>query len=103
MLVVFFLLHLEAVFTSVCFSLTANVSHGTRDLVLCLVGMSFAATFKWALTKFSHLPSRVCVSVFCGASNLFLSAIAYLSLISLLLSKGPVIVYGGRCSGGILS
>ena len=38
-LVGFFLLHLEAVFTSVRFSLTANVSHRTLDLVLCFLGM----------------------------------------------------------------
>ena len=37
----FFLLHLEAVFTSLRFSLTANVSHGTLDLVLCFVAMVF--------------------------------------------------------------
>ena len=42
MLVGFSLLHLEAVFTSACFSLTANVSHGTLDLVLCFVSMYFA-------------------------------------------------------------
>ena len=42
-LVGFFLLHLEAVFTSVRFSLIANVSHGTLDLVLCFFGMYFAA------------------------------------------------------------
>ena len=38
----FFLLHLEAVFTSARFSLTANVSHGTLDLVVSFVGMYFA-------------------------------------------------------------
>ena len=53
-LVGFFLLHLEAVFTSAHFSLTANVSHGTLDLILYLVGMYFAAASKWALTKFSY-------------------------------------------------
>ena len=52
-LVGFFLLHLEAVFTSARFSLTANVSHGTLGLVLCLVGMHSAAPSKWALLKFS--------------------------------------------------
>ena len=36
-LVWFFLMHLEAVFTSAHFSLTANVSHGTLDLILCLL------------------------------------------------------------------
>ena len=35
----FFLLHSEAVFPSARFSLTANVSHGTLGLILCLVCM----------------------------------------------------------------
>ena len=52
-LVGFFLLHLEAFFTSARFSLTANVSYGTLDLILCFVGMYFAAASRWALTKFS--------------------------------------------------
>ena len=74
-LVGFFLLHLEAVFTSARFSLTANVSHGTLDLVLCLIGMYSAAASKWTLTKFLYSSFRVCVSVFsCSASNFFLSA-----------------------------
>ena len=69
-------------------SLIANVSHGTLDLVLCLVGMYSAAASKWVLMKFSYSPFGVCVSVFsCCALNLFLSANAYLSLISLLLSR----------------
>ena len=42
-LVGFFLLHLEAVFTSTRFFLTANVSYGTLGLALCLVGMHSAA------------------------------------------------------------
>ena len=83
-LVGFFLLHLVAVFTFACFSLTANVSHGTLDLVLYSVGMHFAAASRWALTKFSYSSFGVRVSVFSGASNLFLNAITYLSLISLL-------------------
>ena len=41
-LVGFFLLHLEAVFTSARFSLTANVSNGTLYFVLCLVGNNSA-------------------------------------------------------------
>ena len=53
-LVGFFLLHLEVVFTSTRFFLTANVSHGTLVLALCLLGMHSAAASKWALTKFSH-------------------------------------------------
>ena len=85
-LVGLFLLYLEAVFPSARFSLTANVSHGTLDLVLCLVGMHSAAASKWALTKFSYLSFCVCVSVF-SCSDLFLSSNAYLSLISLLLSR----------------
>ena len=53
-LVGFFQLHLEAVFTSSHFFLTANVSHMTLGLALCLVGMHSAAASKWALTKFSY-------------------------------------------------
>ena len=84
----FFLLHLLAVFMSARFSLTANVSHGTLDLVLCFVSMYFAAASQWALTKFSYLSFGVRVSVFsCSTSNLFLNAITYLSLISLLLRR----------------
>ena len=83
-----FLLHLEEVFTSPCFSLTANVSHRTLDLVLCFVGMYFTAASKWALTKFSYSSFAVIFSVLsCSASNLFLNAITYLSLISLLLRR----------------
>ena len=99
----FFLLHLEAVFMSACFSLPANVSHETLDLVLCFVGMYFAAASRWALTKFSYSSFGARVSVFsCSASNLFLNAIHFTSNI-LVIKKGPVIVYGGHCSGGILS
>ena len=77
-LVGFFLLHLEAVFTSARFSLTANVSHGTLDLVLSFVGMYFAAA--------SYSSFSVRVSVFSRkASNLFLNAITY--LISLLFRR----------------
>ena len=86
-LVGFFLLYLGAVFTSARFSLTANVSHGTLDLVLCFVGKYFAAASRWALTKFSYSSFRVRVSVFCNSSNLFFNAITYLSLISLLLRR----------------
>ena len=68
----FFQLHLVAVFPSAGFSLTANVSHGTLNLVLCLVGMYFVAASRWALAKFSYSSFGVCVSVFsCSASNLF--------------------------------
>ena len=45
-LVGFLLLHLEAVSTSAHFFLAANVSHGTLDLVLCLVAMHSAAVSK---------------------------------------------------------
>ena len=87
-LVGFFLLHFETVFMSVRFSLTANISHGILDFVLCLVGMNSAAASKWALMKISYSSFGVRVSVFsCRASYLFLSAIAYLSLISLLSSR----------------
>ena len=63
-LVGFFLLDLEAVFTLAHFSLTANVSHRILDFVLCLVGMNSAAAFKWVLTKFSYSSFGVYVSVF---------------------------------------
>ena len=90
-LVGFFLWHLEAVFTSARFFITFNVSYGTLDLALCLVGMHSAAASKWALRKFSYSSFGVCVSVFsCSASNLFLCVNAYLSLISLLLSSHSV-------------
>ena len=73
-----FLLHLEAVFTSVRFFLMANVSHGTLSLALCLVGMHSAAASKWALRKFSYSSFGVRVSVFsCSASNLFLSNVSH--------------------------
>ena len=82
----FFLLHLEAVFMSARFFLTANASHGTLGLAL-LVGMHSAATSKWTLTKLSYSSFRLCVSFFsCSASNLLLSVNVYLSLICLLLS-----------------
>ena len=84
----FFLLHLEAVFMSVRFSLSANVSHGTLDLVLSFVGMHFATASRCALTKFSYSSFGVRISVFfCSASNLFLNANTYLSLIFLLLRR----------------
>ena len=59
-----FLLHLEAVFTSAHFFLTANDSHGILGLALCLVDMHSAAASKWALTKFSYSSFGVCGSVF---------------------------------------
>ena len=84
----FFLLYLEAVFTSARFSLTANVSHSTLDLVLSFVGVHFAAASRCALTKFSYSSFEVRISVFsCCTSNLFLNANTYLSLISLLLRR----------------
>ena len=58
----FFLLHLEAVFTSARFSLTANVSHGTLDLVLDFVGIQFAAASRCTLTKFSYSSLGVRIS-----------------------------------------
>ena len=84
----FFLLHLETVFTFARFSLIASVSHGTLDLVLSFVGKHFTAASRCALTKFSYSSFRVRISVFsCSASNLFLNANTYLSLISLLLRR----------------
>ena len=52
----FFLLHLEAVFTSARFSLTANVFHGTLDLVLIFFGMYFAAAsiVRWRNSHIRH-------------------------------------------------
>ena len=44
----FFFFYREAVFTSARFSLTANISHGTLGLALCLVGLHYAAASKWA-------------------------------------------------------
>ena len=74
LLVGFFLLHLEAAFTSAHFSLTANFSHGT---LLCLVGMNSDAASKW-LTKFSYSSFGVGVIV-CSyrALYLFLCANVY--------------------------
>ena len=88
MLVGFFRLHFEAVFTSARFSLTANVSHGIPNLVLSFVGVYLTAASKGALTKFSYSSFGICISVFyCRASNLFLNANTYLSLICLLLRR----------------
>ena len=87
-LVGFLQLHLEAVFTSARLVLTADVSHGTLCIALCLVGMHSAAASKWTLTKFSYSSFGVEVSdISWSASNLFLSVNVYLSLISLLLSR----------------
>ena len=75
-LVGFLQLHLEAVFMSACFFLTAN---RTLSLAICLVGMHSTATSKWALTKFSYSSFGVGVSdISCSASNLFLSVNVYL-------------------------
>ena len=66
--------YLEAVFTSARFSLTANVSHGTLDLVLSFVDMHFTAASRGALMKFSYSSFGVRTSVFsCSALNLFLN------------------------------
>ena len=98
----FSLLHLEAVFMSARFSLTAKVSHGTLDLVLNFVGMHFPAASRCALTKFSYLSFGVRISVFsCSASKFLLNANTYLSLISLLLRRAQSYCLGGRCSCGI--
>ena len=88
MFVGFFLLHLEAIFTSARFLLTAKVSHGTLDLVLSFVALHFAAASRCALTKFSYSSLGVRVSVFsCSASNLFLNANTHLSRKPLLLIR----------------
>ena len=86
-LVGFFQLHLEAVFTSARFFVTANVSHGTVGFSFCFVGMYSAAISNGVLTKFSYSSFRLCISVFWRPSILFLSLNAYLSLISLSLSR----------------
>ena len=70
-LVGFFLLHLEAIFTSAHFSLTA-VTHGTLYFVLCLAGMNFAATSRWVLMKFSYSSLGVCVFVLVEHHTCFL-------------------------------
>ena len=70
-LVGFFLLHLEAVFTFARFSVITNVSHGTLYFVLCLVGMNSTAASRWALTKFSYSLFGVCVFV-CSFRTLYL-------------------------------
>ena len=87
-LVGFPLLHLEVVFMSAGFFLTANISHGTLGLAFYLVGMHSAAASKWALMKFSYSSFGVNVSdISWSVSNLFLSVSVYLSLVSLLLSR----------------
>ena len=87
-LVGFFLLHSEAVFTSAPFFLTANVSYETLYFVLCFVGINSAAASRRALKKFSYSSFGVCIFVCsCRASYLVLSVNVYLSLISLLLSR----------------
>ena len=71
-LVGFHLLHLEAVFMSARFFLSANVFHETLGLALCLVGMHSAAASWWTLTKFSYSSFGVGVSDFsCSASTLY--------------------------------
>ena len=100
----FFLLHLEAVFTSARFCLTADVSHGTLDLVLSSVCTHFAAVSRCALTKFLYSSFGVRISVFsCCTLNLFLSANHILISNIHVVTKGRVIVFGGRCSCGVSS
>ena len=57
------------------FSLTANVSHGTLNLVLSFVGIHFAAASRFALTKFSYSSFGVRISVFCCRASDDLSLI----------------------------
>ena len=85
------LLHLEVVFKSARFVLTANISHRTLGLALCLICMHSVAASKWALTKFSYSSFVEWVSDLCSASNLFLNVNVYLSLISLLLSRNQTL------------
>ena len=95
MFIVFFLLHLEVVFTSARFSLTANVSHGTLYLFLDFCWNTIRCCLECTLTKFGYLfLSSPVVSRIVSHSN------TYLSLISVV-KKGPVIVFGGRCSCGV--
>ena len=79
-LVGFFLLHLEAVFTSARFSLTANVSHGSLYLVLFLVGMNSAAASRCALTKFSYSSFWVCVFVCSWVHHISFLVLTYIYL-----------------------
>ena len=73
---------MEAVFTRACFSLTANVSHGTLYLVQGFVEIHFDAASTCASTKFSYSSFGVPFSVFsCSISNLFLNSNTYLSLV----------------------
>ena len=76
----FFLLHLDAVFMSARFSLTANPSHGSLGLVLCLVGMHSAAASKWVLTKFSTEPDEMLHSEFVFLSSPGVRQICFLDL-----------------------
>ena len=61
-LVVFFLLHWDAVFTLTRFYLTVNFSYEILCLTLSLVSMHSAANSMWTLTKFSYSSFRVSVS-----------------------------------------
>ena len=105
-LVGFFLLHLEAVFTSARFSLTANVFHGALYLVLCFVGMYFAVASRVGHWRNSHIRhseyvflSSPIVHRMCFLILLYI----YLNFSNILVIKmGSVIVYGGHCSGGII-
>ena len=80
MFVGLFLLHLEAVFTFARFSLTANVSQGTLDLVLCFVGMYFAAVSRCALTKISYSSFGVSISGFPVVHRICFLMIAHIYL-----------------------
>ena len=59
-----------------------------EHLALGLVGIPFAATSLWMMTKFSYLSFGVCVSdISCRISSLFLAVIVYLLLIIVLISE----------------
>ena len=87
-LVGFILLRRNAVFTLSRLLLTARFSHETLFLALGSIVMHCAAVFMWELTKFSYSSFGVSISdITWRVSNLFLTAIVYLLLISLLVSK----------------
>ena len=70
-LVGFFLLHLKAVFTTARFSLTANVSHGTLDLVLLVCISLLHWGVRWRNSHLRHsgyeflssVAHRICFSM----------------------------------------
>ena len=84
-LVQFLPLHLEGVFKSARYFITANVSHRTLDFTLCLVDMHSAAV---DIDEVIIFVIRSVFDISWSSSNLLLSVNVYFSLISLWLSKG---------------